>query len=90
MKAFVERLVPQRSEADLLVEEAAGADDPEPLLRRALELQPDHLGAITALAPVLVAAGDPDAAMALLDRIPETAETRRLLAEARLAGEGSP
>ena len=38
-----------------------------------------------ALAGLLIARGDTEEAVALLGRVPETAETRRLLAEARLA-----
>jgi len=38
-----------------------------------------------ALAALLIARGDADEAVALLARVPETPETRRLLAEARLA-----
>ena len=45
--------------------------------------------AIAALAALLIARGDADEAVALLGRIPETAETRRLLAEARLAAQRS-
>jgi putative thioredoxin len=78
--AFVGRLAPQPSEADALVE----AGDEESL-RRALELEPDHHGAIVALARLLVGRGETDEALKLLARIPETAETRQVAAEARLA-----
>jgi putative thioredoxin len=83
---FVAKLTPAPSEADLLVDEGvrAGAEEP---LRRALELQPDHEGAISALAAMMIARGDTDDAIALLGRIPETPETRRLLAEARLTSQ---
>ncbi len=81
---FVARLAPAETEADRLVAEGVAGDD-EALLRKALELQPDHAGAITALAARRIGAGDPDEALALLARIPETPETRRLAAEARLA-----
>ncbi|HVX20138.1 MAG TPA: thioredoxin [Acidimicrobiales bacterium] len=79
---FVARLAPPPSEADQLV--AAGD---EASLRRALELQPDHPGAVAALARLLLAAGDPAGTLDLLSRVPETAETRALAAEARLAGQ---
>jgi len=79
---FVARLAPQPSEADQLV--AAGD---EASLRQALELQPDHPGAVAGLARLLLAAGDPDGALELLARVPETAEIRALAAEARLAGQ---
>jgi putative thioredoxin len=84
VRAFVQRLAPVRSEADVLAEEGAAAGD-EAALRRALDLQPDHLGALCALAALLIPRGDTDEAVALLGRVPETPETRRLLAEARLA-----
>ncbi len=53
----------------------------------ALELQPDHPGAIAGLAAHLIAEGETDEAITLLGRIPETPETRLLLAEARLASQ---
>jgi putative thioredoxin len=84
VREFVERLVPVRSEADVLAEEGAAAGD-DAVLRQALDLRPDHPVAIPALAALLIARGDTDDAVALLGRIPETPETRRLLAEARLA-----
>lgn len=84
VQAFVDRLAPARSEADLLADEGAATGD-EAILRRALDLQSDHPVAVPALAGVLIARGDPEGALALLGRVPETAEIRRLLAEARLA-----
>ena len=84
VKAFVGQLAPTRSEADLLAEAGADAGAEEPL-RRALQLQSDHPVAVPALAALLIARGDTDEAVTLLGRIPETPETRRLLAEARLA-----
>ena len=83
---FVAKLTPEPSPADVLVAEGILDGSEEPL-RRALDLQPDHEGAIVALAGLLVARGASDEAIALLGRIPETAETRRLLAEARLASQ---
>ncbi|HEY5244627.1 MAG TPA: thioredoxin [Acidimicrobiales bacterium] len=79
---FVARLAPQPTEADRL---AAAGD--EASLRQALELQPDHPGAVTGLAALLIAQGEPDAALDLLARVPETPEVRALAAEARLAGQ---
>jgi len=79
---FVERLAPEPSEADLLV--AAGD---EVSLRRALELEPSHPGAVEALARLSVAGGDPDEALRLLARVPETPELRQLAAKARLAAQ---
>jgi len=84
VRAFVAALAPERSEADLLAEAGADAGAEEPL-RRALQLEPDHPVAVPALAGLLIARGDTEEAVALLGRVPETADTRRLLAEARLA-----
>jgi putative thioredoxin len=83
---FVAKLTPAPSEADLLVEEGLRANEEAPLLQ-ALELQPDHPGAIVALATMMIARGDTDDAIALLGRIPETPETRLLSAEARLVSQ---
>jgi putative thioredoxin len=77
---FIARLVPAPSEADELV-----ASGDEASLRRALELEPDHAGAVVALARILVADGKPREALELLARIPETADSRVVAAEARLA-----
>lgn len=77
---FVARLAPAPSEADQL---AAAGD--EASLRRALELEPDHPIAVVSLARLLLVSGDPGEALRILGRIPETAETRQLAAEARLA-----
>jgi len=79
---FVARLAPAPSEADELV--AAGD---EASLRRALELEPDHPGGVVALARLLVAAGQSTEALELLARIPETADSRVVAAEARLAAQ---
>lgn len=87
VRAFVERLAPPVSEADRLTQKGD-----EESLRRALELDPDHAGAIPALAEVLVGRGDEASrqeALALLARIPDTPETRRIAALARV-GEGQP
>jgi putative thioredoxin len=79
VQAFVDGLAPVESEADTLV--AAGD---EASLRRALELQSDHPGAVVALAEILAGRGEGDEALTLLTRIPETAESRRVAALARL------
>ncbi len=81
---FVTGLLAAPSEVDQLVAEGNAAGSEE-LLKRALELQPDHPGAITGLSGLLIEKGDTDDAIAVLGRIPETPETRRLLAAARLA-----
>jgi putative thioredoxin len=76
VKQFFDGLVP--SEADALVE----AGD-EASLRAALELEPDNEDAIVTLAELLVADERTEDALALLARIPETPDTRRVAALAR-------
>jgi putative thioredoxin len=78
VREWVEQLAPAPSEADQLV-----AKGDEASLRQALALEPDHPAAIVALAEMLVDQGDGDEALALLARIPESAETRRVAALAR-------
>jgi len=79
---FVDRLAPPETEADRLV--AAGDEES---LRKVLEDEPDHEGAVIGLAELLADRGDGDEALKLLARIPETAETRRVAAKARLGDE---
>ena len=84
VQAFVDRLAPARTEADVLADEGTATGD-EALLVRALELEHAHPVAVPSLAALLIARGATDEAVTLLGRVPETPETRRLLAEARLA-----
>jgi putative thioredoxin len=79
VRQFVAGLAPVVSEADQL---AAAGD--ELSLRKALELQADHPAAVVALAQLLVERGDNDEALALLARVPETADVRRVAALARV------
>ncbi|MFN2506542.1 MAG: tetratricopeptide repeat protein [Acidimicrobiales bacterium] len=79
VREFVERLAPSESEADRLV-----AKGDEESLRLALDLDPAHEGAIISLAELLVDRGEGEEALALLSRIPETAEVRRVAALARV------
>ncbi|HUR50243.1 MAG TPA: tetratricopeptide repeat protein [Acidimicrobiales bacterium] len=83
VRAFVDRLVPPITEADRLV-----ANGDEESLRAALTQDPDHVEAINALSEILVARGDDgrEEALRLIARIPETAETRRIAALARVGG----
>jgi putative thioredoxin len=77
------------SEAEQELDKLVAAGD-EGSLREALERQPDHAGAIVALAELLAGRrgdGDLDEALALLDRIPETADTRRVAALVRTGGD---
>jgi len=75
---WVEQLAPAPSEAEELV-----AKGDEGSLRQALALEPDNAAAIVGLAEILVDKGDKDEALALLARIPESPETRRVAALAR-------
>jgi putative thioredoxin len=88
VREWMQRLSPPPSEADRLV--AAGDEES---LRQALALEPDHEKAILALAALLVSAGATDErrqeALQLLARLPESAETRHLAAQARLGAESS-
>lgn len=84
VRSFVERLVPPKTPADKLAE--LGTED---ALRAALDLQADHPGAVVRLAELLVERATPESAeeaLALLARIPETAEVRRVAAMARMGG----
>ncbi|HEV3402325.1 MAG TPA: tetratricopeptide repeat protein [Acidimicrobiales bacterium] len=84
VEEFVARLAPGPSAADELV-----ARGDEASLRAALDLQPDHPGAVVALADLLVDKGETDAALELLQRVPESGDARRVAARARLsASEG--
>jgi len=84
--AFVARLVPPPSEVDGLV-----ASGDEASLARALELEPDHVGAVVAMAELLVDRGDTAEALELLARVPDAGEARRVGALARLGpDEGDP
>ena len=70
------------SEADQL---AAKGD--ETSLRAALELEPAHEGAVLGLAELLADRGEGDEALAVLARIPESPEWRRIAAVARVGPE---
>jgi putative thioredoxin len=84
VREFVQRLVPSESEADRLV-----AKGDEASLRQALELQHDHPAAVVALAELLAGQGEGEEALELLTRIPESAESRRVAALARLGDEAA-
>jgi putative thioredoxin len=89
VEKLVESLLPTEEEAE--VDRLVRAGD-EASLRRALELDPDHAGAVVDLAELLVGDGRGDEALSLLARIPESPETRRVAALARLGsvdGDGS-
>jgi putative thioredoxin len=85
VREWVSRLVPALSAVDALI--AAGD---EGSLRRALELEPANAAVVIALAALLIDDELPVAkqeAIALLARLPETAEVRHLLAMARVGDE---
>jgi len=81
VRTFVQSLLPTEEESE--IERLLAAGDAESL-RKALDLEPDNEQAIVALAELLVADDRNDEALDLLARIPETAETRRVAAQARL------
>ena len=80
LEDFIRRLLPteEESQIDLLV--AAGD---EASLRSALELQTDHAEAVLALAELLVLDDRVEEGLSLLERIPESSESRRIAATAR-------
>ena len=91
VRQWVERLAPAPSEVDRLVERGDEAS-----LRQALDIEPANQKAILALAALLVETDSSESssaspakqeALALLARIPETAETRRIAALARVGDE---
>ncbi len=69
------------------IDELVEAGDEASLLA-ALELQADHVGAVTALAATYAYTDRGEEALALLARIPESMETRQIAALARSGGEG--
>jgi putative thioredoxin len=83
VREFVDRLLPSEAEQQL---EALLAAGDEASVRQILDQKPDHHDAIVALAELLADRrdnGDSDEALALLGRIPETPETRRVAALVR-------
>ncbi|MGH9129194.1 MAG: tetratricopeptide repeat protein [Acidimicrobiales bacterium] len=78
--SWVAGLAPPKSEVELLIEN--GEEDN---LRRALEIEPGNTAAVLALAELLVTDQRPEEALGILARIPETGETKRVAALARLA-----
>jgi putative thioredoxin len=80
VQQFVDALLPteEQSEVDRLV--SAGDEES---LRSALDLDPDHEGAVRSLAGLLAGTDRSEEALTLLARVPETAETRRIAAMAR-------
>ncbi|MEA2437753.1 MAG: putative thioredoxin [Thermoleophilaceae bacterium] len=85
VEAFFDRLVP--SEAELAAEEAVRSGD-EAALRAAVEADPRNTQAATALARILIARGDHDAALELLEPVPHDFTAAGLASRAWLAKEG--
>jgi len=79
VREFVDRIAPSETDADRL---AAKGD--EASLRAALDLDPSHETAVLGLAEVLAGRGESEEALSLLARIPESNETRRVAALARV------
>ena len=82
---FVQRLLP--SEVETEIDRLVAAGD-ESSLRQAVELEPGNERAVVALAELLAGSARSEEALALLARIPETGETRRVAAVARV-GDGA-
>ncbi|CAN5807001.1 hypothetical protein BH23ACT1_BH23ACT1_11830 [soil metagenome] len=78
---FVAKLLPTREETEV---ERLVAKGDEISLLAALELEADHAGAVVTLAELYAGDGRVDDALALLQRIPPSAETRRVAALARV------
>ena len=85
VREFVQRLLPTPEMTE--IEGLIAAGD-EASLRAALELESDNAAAVTALAALLIDDGRADEGAGLLERVPETPETRRLIALARVQGSG--
>ncbi len=81
VRAFIDQLLPTDEENTLASLIEAGD---EASLREALEMEPGNEDAIVALGDLLVDAGQPDEALALLERIPESDRTRIVAAKARV------
>ena len=81
VQRMVDQLLPtvEQTEVELLV-----AKGDEASLEAALALEPDNAEAVVGLAELRVADGRTEEALALLERIPESADTRRVAALARI------
>ena len=80
VREFVAKLTPSDDELEIAALIEAGDEDS---LLQVLELVPDHHVAVPALAEKLVARGETEMALELLQRVPETSEVRRIAALAR-------
>ncbi len=78
--AFVDGLLPSDQEKIILALLEEGTEES---LTEIITAVPDHVEAVIALANLYITDGKPDDALALLKRIPESPETRQLIAIAR-------
>lgn len=85
VRQFVERLVPSEEETE--VDRLLAAGD-EASLRAALELEPGEERVILALASLLVDSEQTAEALELLEKVPDSPESRRIAAKARTGGSG--
>jgi putative thioredoxin len=81
VERFVQGLLPTEEQTEISALLAAGDEDS---LREVLEREPGNEDAIVALGEMLVARGEGEEALALLERIPESDRTRKVAASARL------
>lgn len=81
VQQMVDRLLPtkEQTEVERLVEKGDQAS-----LEAALALEPDNHDAVVGLAELRAVDGRTEEALALLERVPETADTRRVAALARI------
>jgi putative thioredoxin len=82
VEAWFDQIAP--SEAELAADAAVKSGD-EQALRRAVEANPRHAGAATALARILLSRGENDAALELLEALPHDFTADGLRARAQLA-----
>jgi putative thioredoxin len=82
VEAWFDQIAP--SEAELAADAAVKSGD-EQALRRAVEANPRHAGAATALARILLSRGETDAALELLEALPHDFTADGLRARAQLA-----
>ncbi|HVL91179.1 MAG TPA: thioredoxin [Actinomycetota bacterium] len=89
VRDFFARLAP--SEDDRVVEETAALpdDEAEPVLRGVLSRDPGHRGAVLRLAAIVGMRGETAEAKALLARIPEDEDVRRVAAQVEMASVSS-
>ena len=83
VQRFFDRLVP--SEAERLT-----ATGDEASLRKALELEPTRADAAVPLAKMLLARGDTDEALAIVERVPSDFQAEGIAARIRLEQRGEP